>query len=540
MYKVLVVDDEILARVGIKSIIPWNELGFEYVGECENGQKALEISREVKPDIIITDIKMPVMNGIELIRAVKSEKIGSKFIVLSSYDDFEYVKEAMQLGAEDYVLKLQMEPESLLKVLTDVCRKVDQERMVSQRGEFGQMQLKRDIPALREMLMKELMLGTERDEETIAECIRESGLLLKPQNIICLAIKVENFQMDSSDGNINLLIQSITNIAEEMIQNYGYGYVSRNSMDTFILVCSLNDRENGGSAEKTVERLTRDIRDFLRDTMNLTVFMGVSNVYQSYRDIKHAYREVVKTAGKDIVYSSDGVIHYNSIKNLPDKGSGIPLEINLNELDNSLRAFDTQRIEASFNIIKSAISEMGYASKRYLDGVCHIMIFIINMFIQENHISPNDIWGKDQNPYRQIELLGTLEDFTDWILNVQGSICRVISQDKDQKTIILKAKQFINNHYKENISLEIVAEYLHISPNYFSKLFSEEAEEGFVDYVTRVRIDSAKELLKTTQYKVYEVAEMVGYDNTHYFSRLFKKATGISPIDYKAHSVDKS
>ena len=111
MYKVLIVDDEILARAGIKALIDWEKYGFSVIGEASNGQIAFEKIKEMKPDIVITDIKMPVMNGIDLIRATKKISQEISFIVLSAYNDFEYVKEAMKEGAKDYILKIQMEPE---------------------------------------------------------------------------------------------------------------------------------------------------------------------------------------------------------------------------------------------------------------------------------------------------------------------------------------------------------------------------------------------------------------------------------------------
>jgi two-component system response regulator YesN len=152
LYRIIIADDEILARVGIKSLIPWREHGYELIGECENGKKAYDMAKELLPDIIVTDIKMPVMNGIELIRALKAENKDIKFIVLSSYDDFEYVKEAMKLGAEDYILKLQMEPEGLLKVLQNVCNKIVQEKNEKRRKNDN-------MPLMQEKFLKDLIFG---------------------------------------------------------------------------------------------------------------------------------------------------------------------------------------------------------------------------------------------------------------------------------------------------------------------------------------------------------------------------------------------
>lgn len=229
--------------------------------------------------------------------------------------------------------------------------------------------------------------------------------------------------------------------------------------------------------------MTKDMQEFLKDSMNLTVSIGVSDFFHNYSNISHAHKEALKAIDRSFTYPTGSIIMYKDIKNIDSVNAGIPLEAELSELENMLKSCNYCGIQEAFSKLQLKIIDANNVSRKYINGVCHILI--------------------------------------------------LLHQDKDSKTIILKAKQFINKHFCEDISLEAVAGYLGLSAGYFSRLFSKETGESFINYAIHLRIELAKELLKTTKYKVYEVSEMVGYDNAHYFSRIFKKVTGISPADYK-------
>jgi len=539
LYRIIIVDDEILARVGIKSLISWHEHGFELIGECENGKKAYDMAKELVLDIIITDIKMPVMNGIDLIRALKNDGMDTKFVVLSSYDDFEYVKEAMKLGAEDYILKLQMEPEELLKVLKNVCKKIEQERSEKKRSIYIEKQMNDNIPVLKEKLLKDLIFGTEVNEHDLGERFKVFGINIPQENLMCLVIHIENMELyeNYAKDDIYMLKFSVISILEEIMLNYGGGYACYTEPYLFTVIWSAGNESNASLLYKSVNRMTKDMQEFLKDSMNLTVSIGVSNVHHNYSDIRWAYKEALEAISKSFTYPTASIIMYSDIKSKVSGSAGISLEMELKELEDSLKACNFHGIQKAFDKLKQKIIESNNISKKFLNGICHVLIFIINVFIQDNNIPSSEIWGKDGSPHNQVEQLKVLNDFIDWITKTCNNIITILDQDKDNKVIILKAKQFINKHFCEDISLETVAEHLGLSPGYFSRLFSKETGQSFIDFVIGLRVDYAKELLKSTKYKVYEVSEMVGYDNPHYFSRIFKKVAGVSPIEYKDHLV---
>jgi len=540
MYKVIIVDDEILARMGIKSLISWHEHGLELVGECESGKKAYEMAKELLPDIIITDVKMPVMNGIDLIKALKAEGMNFKFIMLSAYDDFEFVKEAMKLGADDYILKLQVKPEELLKVLDNACKNIEQERNEKSRNINIEKQLHENISVLREKFLKDLMCGNVFNEHEIEKSFKLHNITLPQNNLVCLVVRIENMEIyhNYTNDDIYVLKSSVINIIEEILLNYGIGYACYSEPHLYTAMCSVGIDDSASSLYNSIYQMAKDMKEFLKHTMNLTVSIGVSDIHLHYSDINRAYREAWEAIGDSFACPSGSVALYSDFKGLNLNFVGIPLEEELNELENSLKTYSLSGIQRAFDNLIQRIPESNNVSKKYINGICHVLIFVLNIFIKNNNLTPEELWGKDENPYNQVGHLKNLNDFIDWIKKINNRIIAVINQEKESNAIILRAKQFINKHFCENISLEVVSEHLSLSPSYFSSLFSRVTGERFVDYVTNLRINLAKELLKSAEYKVYEISDMIGYDNPHYFSRIFKKVTGVSPLDFKARNVN--
>jgi two-component system response regulator YesN len=540
MYKVIIVDDEILARVGIKSLIPWHEHGIELVGECENGKQAYDMAKELLPDIIITDVKMPVMNGIELIKALKAEGMNFKFIMLSSYDDFEFVKEAMRLGAEDYILKLQVEPEELLKVLNNIFNKIEQERTEKNRNIHIKKQIHDDISVLKGKFLKDLICGNVFNEHDIEKSFKAYNIALPQTNLICLVIRIEDMDMyhNYTKDDIYMLKSTVINIIEEISLNYGTGYVCDSEPDLYKVVCSVRIDDSASSLYNSICQMAKDLKEFLKHSMNLTVSIGVSDIHMKYSDISRAYREAREAIDNSFTYLAGSTIAYSDVKSPSSDHIGIPLEEELNELESSLKNYSLSGIQKAFDSLIRRVIQSNNVSKKYMNGICHILIFVVNVFIKNNNLSPEEIWGKDENPYDQVSRLKNLNDFIGWIKKINDSIITIINQENESNVIILRAKQFINKNFCNNISLEVVSEHIGLSPSYFSSLFSRATGESFIDYVTNLRINLAKQLLKSSKYKIYEISEMVGYDNTHYFSRIFKKNVGVSPLDFKAHNAN--
>ena len=532
MLKVLIVDDEILARVGIKSFIAWKEHDFEIVGECDNGGKAFLMAKDLKPDIIITDVKMPIMSGIELMKALKNEGVEVKFIMLSSYDDFNLVKEAMKEGAEDYILKLQMESEDLLKVLDNVRKKIYSENNLKKKKDYIDIQIPKDILALKEKFLRNLIYGNRYTEKEIKEYLNLYNINLPTENVVCHIVRICE-EAHNTFSRDHIFKDSITNIISESICNYANGQVVYCESNIYAMICSLNTYNNINDMNRTVDRMTKSIKEFIKNSMNVSIAIGISKIYSGFNFIRQAYLEANEAISYQFSCTEGGITFYRDIEHGDAKFSNVQLNKEMNEVASSLKSNCISLIKPAFKNYTEDLKASTNLSEKDFIGNSHILVFIVNEFIKNNNLYEKDIWGDDENHYFQVSRMKARKDYIHWIEEIQNNIIKVLEQENESSTIILRAKQFVHLNISKNISLKIISDYLGFSPSYFSRLFSQVTGQCFIDYVTQEKINLASNLIKSSNKKIYEIAETVGYDNVHYFSRVFKKTTGVSPMKYK-------
>jgi len=533
----MIVDDEILARVGIKSLISWEEHGFLLVGEAENGKKALEMVKDLSPDIIITDIKMPQLNGIGLIKSLKELKSPAKFVVLSSYDDFEYVKEAMKVGAEDYILKLEMEPDKLLDILNRVKEKITQERNEKIAIQEEKRQYHVSMPVLKEKFFKDLVCGVINKDAEIEERLRFLGIVLPEKNLLCMVMLVDNRDIYNkyTEEDEHLLTFSINNVAQEILSECGYGYVFATKPMEFSIVYSVESITPMNDFYENIARLTNKLKSALKNYLNVSVSIGISNIHKDYSHIRLAYRQALEAARKSFIMPRGSTIMYQDISRYTEEGSTSFAE-ELKLLERAFNAADISKINLAFKLIEQKLTGCTSISKELLKGMCYTAVFVIHSFMEEYGVPIDSLWTSNDEPYKQIEQLMVLSDFIQWLENLRKKVLEVLQLMADSNSIVVKAKQYINENYNKDISLNLLANRLNVSSNYLSNLFKKDTGVNFIDYLTGVRIGRAKELLKTSDSKIHEIGESVGYDNIHYFSKIFKKVTGVTPQQFRANS----
>ncbi|WP_136604197.1 response regulator transcription factor [Paenibacillus dokdonensis] len=530
MYKVMIVDDEMLARVGIKSLIPWEESGFVVVKEAENGKKAFEWIMENPVDIVITDIKMPIMNGIELIRQVRERKPGVKFLVLSSFDDFEYVREALKNGAEDYFIKLQMNPEQLLGQLVKVAEKLELEQK-QQESQSGTNR-SQELALIREKLLKDLIYGWIHSETEYRQRMKEAEMELPDGQVVSIMFQTDGMEIYERyrEDEIHLLNYAIVNILNEMTHDQQAFPVSVHPKEFVILYFCRPGLDPALFLEQA-GHLADAIKAALKQYLNFTVSMAISEPVSSLLEVKQSYRQAMEALGLSYAFPGGSTIYYRELQTLGGSTEAADIAKEMRKLGHFMKRYEDNQVYRTLGSIRQLLMNLHGHSldtfKMYSAPIAYLL----------SSSRGGDDSGWMDMQLKQMDKWTVKSDAIQWLGQVQEEWMDGMSGDTDSSRLILSAKRYIRKNYASSLTLETVAEYLQLSPSYFSNLFKKETGQNFIDYVTGLRIEQSKILLRTTEMKIYEVGHAVGYENEHYFSRVFKKVVGCSPLHYKSDTT---
>lgn len=534
MIRVLIVDDEPLMRIGIKSSIDWVSNGFDLVGEASNGKQALELINYANPDIVITDIKMPVMDGIELIKDINLNHPGIFSIVLSCHDDFKYVREAMKYGAIDYFIKTDLDPEGILQILNSLKDRIDKsnEKNVHEtrdkrlNGEY--------LTFLKDNFIKDIIGGLLISERETIEKLKLCSLGVLEEKYVTMLIEIDNFSEVKEkyfEKDEKLLQFSIKNMLEELYgKNQGFNIFILDSREYFVS-WSLHPDEMGRRMEEKAKEAAAKIIRIIKDYLNVSVSIGISNSHRTIFEVKEAYTECRKALEYKFIKGRGCIVYYSDIRLIQEQI--IPEIIDeqfKNTLKFAVKSFDMPAINKLLSDLRESILNKNELQKGNLVKKWYLnLIELFKAFLIEEDI---DVFDK-ANPYQSVleaEDIFQVHSLTEkyCILCIEKAL-----KGKEDKShsYITKTLDYINNHYDSDISLQSVADKAGLNPSYFSRAFSKETGESFIDYLTKVRIEKSKQLL-LKGFKAVEVAEKVGYPNYTYFSKLFKKMVGVNPSEF--------
>lgn len=535
MFKVVIIDDETLVRVGLKSLINWEELGYEVAGEGDNGHSGLKLIMESRPDLVITDIKMPMMDGLEMIKKAYEANQSLKFIVLSSYNEFNLVKEAMKLGAEDYLLKLEMKPEVLTDVLLQMRNKLMDDLDEKDERRHMKDQLRVNKTVLREEFFRNIIGRMIPDREYIEETVKQLEIELNEEELLCAVIKgnFSNVSHKYGEEDMRVLDFTIINIIEEISNEFLKSYAFKWNYGIYALALSKGGDMDAAAHMQKVDAMCEIIIQMLRQYVDVHVSVGVSRLHSGYENFRQAFSEANRMVEHTFFSGYGNVLHYSD----GARENGDLFDIDLHRFkDNLLKAIDTLDVEAVRGIFSSMLETLNdrRVLKRNAYNVCCGIAYFLDTMLDHDWILFKEKEGLGGNSFESIKGLETLDEIIGWIKAFENSICAFFSQKKQDSRyyLISRAKKYIVDNYGECLGLKRVADALGISPGYLSNIFTQYTGMCFIDYVTTVKIDMAKKLLRETDNKIYEISYMLGYENATYFSKIFKKTTGYTPKEF--------
>lgn len=524
MYKVVLLDDQSRITRGLKEIIGWERLGCQVVGEANNGLQGLELIDKTSPDIVITDIRMPKMDGLQMIKVLKQRKQNVEFIILSGYSEFEYAKKGMELGVNFYILK-PVDENVFEECLQNVCNKIAEQKQ--RKDEF--LEYKRKSSDRQEefscLALREIVDGSTDNAEEIQDLLYYSNIKLDGNSFNCILIEFD----DISRACVKKYLKDIKSIIARGLAGFfdfeAFKYsdyqagvlIAHKEKIDFDLLCVL------------LEQIQKELIAFT----GTNIFIGIGSAAASISGIARSFEQARDALNYKIINEKNTLFLFDKLKNLTDNTFSISKEI-LGELEKSIYSSDLPgskiAVEKYFNVL---LAEKKLRT-RDIQLQCLFVIIAIASKMRSIQFDLNEFVGRDILSLNRISRFKTAEEIKNWLINVISIIIEMGKIPKSvQKDTFDEIKEYIQTHYFEGLSLNTIAEHFYFNPYYLSQLFKKKTGESYLTYVTKIRMKKAKELLMTTDLKIYEICNQIGYESTRYFNKTFEKLVGCRPTEYR-------
>ena len=533
MYKVLIVDDELLVRVGLRSTIDWTAIGFKVVAEASNGEEAFEQYKKYMPDVIITDIKMPKKDGLWLVEEIRKENRHAKILVLTCHDEFSYARKALQVGASDYLLKFEIEDEELMELMQSIKKSMDADnktKSLNVNTVLKRNDIKKAIFA--DMIKFQFNIDANLSERCAGI---DFSLLNTKFALASVAINdsLDDLQMDAIQYNQrNRAIRNIfLNLFSERSIEYIYSHLTKRY--TFFLSSpSLNETE----MRKMLETAINSVKQYFDCSLNIVY----TDIFENILDTQKVY-EYFDYKAQILFYKNDASYYLANINH-----------VNLSEpkILQLVEEYDKQLMET-----------IGQESVE----LTQLLINQANSYFEQHHVNPKLVkifWSKlignifsyyglfiennkeiatHEHYHHQVEVSENIKETKYLLMEFTTQVIHSSKHMKytNSKLLINRALHYINNHYDEKLSLEDVAQKLHLSKHYLCNAFKKATGENMSLYINKLRIEKAKRLLLESDGRAKEIFEEVGYSNQQYFSKVFKKITGMTIMEYKEQKLIK-
>lgn len=517
-YKVLLVDDEPIILRSLKVAIPWDELGLEIAGEARNGEVALRLIEEKAPQIIISDIRMPVIDGIALMKEVLPRSSKLIFIFISGYGEFEYARDALRLGAFDYLLK-PIDHDELTEMLTRAKVKLDKQK----ENEQLMLSVQMLSTLARERMFAEFTLGNSRPLQHL-KWLENSEL---EGEYFMAVVRLDDYAALAARWSAeekHLWLFAIRNILEEWSVDNGALSVFPFYNGEWVL---LFPGRLGEGKRELGEKLIADIKRYSK----LACSVGISRSTQGIDQLSTIYPLAAKALFQRFYSGQAGVFIEEETPDIGGRDVKYPKELEVSLIE-SIRTLNMERMLVLFDEMAIFI-EAQALSKELAERMIIEMVVVLYRQCENLNMQPD--WSLE-GLLGKLHCLGTLTaminvlklEFREWMLESNKVMVR-----EDGRSVVEKAKRYIEDNYHKDLSIEELSEVAGLSISHFCTLFKQISGYTFLEFVTSCRMEKAKYILQNSNVKVYQVAPLVGYQDPRYFTQVFKKATGKTPTEYR-------
>lgn len=527
MYKIIIVDDEKNIRDRLAHFFPWTDVGFEVVGTAENGVEALELIKQKRPHVVLTDVLMPEMTGLELAKELNNFSPNIKIIILSAYDDFKYAQEAIRFGVKGYLLKPLMKNDffNTFSKLAEEIREDEEEKEVKE---------VKDVNRFEELMLLDLIKG-----ENLSEYVDYWDKQI--QNFRVAIFSFDRLFKEESTFSIR---QKITELAVGFWNRY-QGSILFYGNSLIVLVVDPNlvlNRKLMPKINLFIEVLKDHLGILLMDHKNLVV--GVGNSIDSYQEIARSYNEAVYAYSYKYFNEYETIIFYEDLPVLHDNRDQGKVQNSMLDHMNPIETLLMESMKMGEVLPVTALVNQFFEPYKQVSGLpikeikeirsaCSELVIILMFRLKEKGLPLTSI--DQRHVIGRIYEIDSLKELKRWLMQMLETISfDLINKDKkDFNSYVLMAKEYVKEHYKERITLEDISNRLFLHQAYFSSIFKKETGQNFIDYVNKVRVDQAVVMLRNTDHKIKMISDMVGFQSHSYFNKVFKNEIGVTPAVFR-------
>lgn len=533
MRKILLVDDELLVRTNIRLLLSSHSETLEICGEASNGREALELISSVRPDIILSDMQMPEMNGLELCKAVRFQFPEIAFVALSNYDDFELVRGVLKNGGIDYLLKHQLSSDTLSDTLLNI------KLQKHEKTDNGEISSTATINSLKKTFMTNWLSGVYIDKDMIDYNIRTLHLSLHTTRLCPIILMVDNYNqrfVSQSLRQQNTLEFSIINIGTEILDSHKNGIIIHIKNGNYCILLSFDKTPSMARINEFIHQLILQISSKLKLFLNISTSYSIGEICPDCMDVPHSFEKAMQASSQKFYTGNQSIFHSQdiSIQEQPLAGLDRQLENQL-WIAASQGDFDSIQIKLKefFRHIRQSRIDFNNAQMAFTD-----IIGILLRVAKEKGISLNTIFRDSIKPSNVLAQLNTLDQLQEWFLTNFQALCEETAKQISVDSVyVQKALAIIHQKYHTPITLQTLANEIGISFGYLSTIFKAETGQNFSEYLNSYRITMAKNLLNCGNTDLHKISAACGFQDYSYFFKVFKKMTSMTPSAYmKQHS----
>lgn len=521
MYTVLIVEDEMLVRLGIKSSVRWEKYRMTVVADVPDGDSAWGIYVREKPDVVITDLRMPGMSGMELISRIRKTDKDTRIVILTCLEEFDLVRKALSYGVSDYLLKLTMTQENMEAVLQKVMGELEERNVARLHSDAR----KNESGAFREKILRNYIVYQMYSEREFEEYARQYALRLHNGSLRLCIMEIDHFDRMKQlyrDDDGEIIRVALMNVLDELLGEGGTGEAAQIRENRYVLV--FNCRQENEKRQSDVFALLQGIEQNMKTYFGVSATFALSDIQTGFRSLKGLYEQAARALEQKYYAGSGKVLTLDRLET--EQIFHAALSGFLAEIEEMELPFAKEQIGRAGEFSRNA-GKGREEAERFFE------IFVSRIAYAFHAARGTETAEAAAAAVSELRLAETLEESVGILRAFLRKELEAAAEKSAFSHEIQKALLFMGENYKRELTLDGVAKHVNLSPNYFSNVFKKETGKNLTEYLANLRIEAAKRLLRGTDLKSYQIAVEVGFAESTYFSRVFKKMTGMSPNEYR-------